>query len=186
MFNLKSMDNIFLKGEKIFFRPYQSGDTDLLCQWLNQNLHKSFTDEQAKNYITKEIQSDHNVILVVADKNDIIGLAGLYGIDYIARKAEMKIILGNEDNWKTYGAEIAKLMTFFGFDRLNLNRIYLDCAEDEKKLDRTYKEAGYIFEGIIRDKILRDGRYYNLIRMAILRKDYCDKFYKLHLKLFRQ
>jgi RimJ/RimL family protein N-acetyltransferase len=58
-----------------------------------------------------------------------IGNISLQNIDWINRSAEFAIIIGEKDYWdKGYGTEAGKLLIEHGFDRLNINRIWLGCC----------------------------------------------------------
>ena len=97
------------------------------------------------------------------------------------------MLIGEKDFWGGgYGTEITELITYYGFDRLNLNRIYLGYTADNKAAGKVYQKAGYVFEGTLKKDIYRNSKYYDSIRMAILRKDYYEKFYKLHSERFKQ
>jgi RimJ/RimL family protein N-acetyltransferase len=70
------------------------------------------------------------------------------------------------------GTEVTEILTYYGFDRLNLNRIYLGFTAENKGAGKAYEKAGYRQEGILKEDIYRNSRYYDSVRMAILRKDY--------------
>ena len=37
---------------------------------------------------------------------------------------------------------------------------------------RCYEKAGFVHEGELRDEVYRNSRYYNAIRMSVLRSEY--------------
>jgi len=186
----------FLKGEKAFLRPYdEEHDAPLIFQWFNDPEVTYFmftgqrpqTIEQIKELMKKDIHSEHNEIFISRDNKtgEAIGLVGLYEIHQTARKAEMRIITGNKEFWgKGYGTEITELINFYGFDRVNLNRIYLGITHENKGGIRAYEKAGYKHEGVLKEDIYRNSRYYDSVRMAILRDDYYKEYYEKHKEKF--
>jgi RimJ/RimL family protein N-acetyltransferase len=183
------MTNYFLQGEKVIFRPYNSDDIGHIHQWFNdpEVTHYMFTGqkpttlEETKEIIAKTLESKENVLFMVATKENhkLIGLAGLYEIDATSRKAEMRIIIGDKDSWgKGYGTETVQLVNYYGFDRLNLNRIYLGVTDENRGAVRVYEKAGYQTEGVLKQDIYRNSRYYNSVRMAILRDYYYQNIYQ--------
>lgn len=187
--------SLFLKGKKVFFRPYREEDVFLIHQWFNDPITTYFmftgqkpkTIEQIKKIMNDDTQSEHNTIFIVVDveTNETMGLVGLYEINFTARKAEMRIIIGNENfRGKGYGTEITELITYYGFDRLNLNRIYLGVTDENIGGINAYKKAGYIYEGTLRQDVYRNSQYYDGIRMAILREDYYKNLYSKHKEKF--
>lgn len=148
----------------------------------------STTIKNIRALMNQEIKSPYNIIFIVCDsksQKEIIGMVGLYEIDETSRKAEMRIIIGNKEYWgKGYGTEITEMINFYGFDRLNFNRIHLGVTEENKGGVRAYEKAGYTYEGTLKQEMYRNSRYYDAIRMAILRDDYYKKYYKEHKERF--
>ena len=190
------MDKIFfLKGDKISLRPYCAEDARLVFDWFNDPVvtfymftgQKPKTSEQISVLMEKDVNSEENTIFIAVDNvsGDPIGIVGLYEIDHTARKAEMRIIIGNRKYWgKGYGTEMTDLIDFYGFDRLNLNRIYLGVTDENKGGVKAYEKAGYIYEGRLLQDIYRNSRYYDSVRMGLLRDDYYKKLYPEHKKKF--
>ena len=194
------MDTIyFLKGEYCLLQPLQidfTGDTSkLIAQWINDELvtYHMFTGQKPMNQdqvatLFKHDLEAGNIVFLICDKKSKkpIGYAGLYDFNWVARKAEFRILIGEKAFWgKGCGTEVTEMLTFYGFDRLNLNRIYLGYTMANKAAQRTYEKAGYKHEGIQKDDIYRNSTYYDTARMAILRKDYYEKYYKAHVKKFK-
>jgi RimJ/RimL family protein N-acetyltransferase len=185
----------FLSSDKIYFRPYEAGDSKLIYQWFNDPVttyymftgQRPMTPEQIEKSLAEDTSCSHNVIFIVIDKKSkkAIGLTGLYEINHTARKAEMRIIIG-EPNFrgKGYGTEIVQLVNYYGFDRLNLNRIYLGFTSANKGGENAYKNAGYVYEGTLKQDIYRNSQYYDSTRMAILRDDYYKNWYPKDKKRF--
>lgn len=194
-------NNYFLKGKKIGLCPIEIKDlkklSQLITKWVNDGIvtYYLFTGQKPENSeqvavdFKKQLDAKNNAIfLIIASKtNKPIGYAGLYELHLTARKAESRIFIGEKSFWgKGYGTEVIELLTFYGFDRLNLNRIYLGYTAENKGSGKIYENAGYVYEGTLKEDIYRNSKYYDSIRMAILRKDYYKKFYKSHSERFKQ
>lgn len=198
----KDMTNkYFLKGERVVLKPIEVEEltelSRLIVAWVNDEIvtYYMFTGQKPQNSeqvavdLKKQLERQDNVIFLVKDieTQKPIGYVGLYDIHTSARKAEFRILIGEKDFWgKGYGAELTELVTYYGFDRLNLNRIYLGYTADNKGAGKAYEKAGYLYEGTFKQDIYRNSQYYDSIKMAILRKDYYEKFYQSHLKRFKQ
>ncbi len=189
----------FLQSEKVGLCPIEIKDlrklSEMIAKWVNDGevTYFMFTGQKPKNSeqvfsdFKKQLQERNNVIFLVCDKKTKkpLGYAGLYEIHDTARKAESRILIGEKSFWgKGYGTETVELLTFYGFDRLNLNRIYLGYTADNKGSGRAYEKAGYKKEGLLKEDIYRNSRYYDSVRMALLRKDYYKKYHKGHLRRF--
>jgi len=190
----------FLRGQKILLRPIEIEELNKLAslieKWVNDGLvtYFMFTGQKPMNAqqivldFKKQLDQDQDVIFLAVHKKTKKprGYAGLYEINQTARKAELRILIGEKDFWgKGCGSEIVKILTYYGFDRLNLNRIYLGFTADNKGAAKAYEKSGYFYEGTLKEDIYRNSRYYDSLRMAILRKDYYKKFHKLYSELFK-
>lgn len=188
----------FLSGGKATLRPVESEDYSFIHESLNdpKNTRYMFYGQlpmnlgQVKDMIGAQVASPLNAIFMVNVDSQggggtiFCGFAGLYGIHQTARSAEFRIFLDRAVWGKGVGTEVTELLTFYGFDRLNLHRIWLGVTSENKGAVRTYEKAGYTVEGVLRDDIYRNSRYYDSVRMAILRDEYYAKFFEAHKKRF--
>ncbi|CEK18660.1 acetyltransferase, ribosomal protein N-acetylase [Chthonomonas calidirosea] len=71
-----------------------------------------------------------------------------------------------------YATEAVRRVIAFGFDVLNLNRIYATYFTRNSASRRVMEKAGMHFEGVLREWIRKAGRYEDCGICAILRKDY--------------
>jgi RimJ/RimL family protein N-acetyltransferase len=103
----------------------------------------------------------------------MIGNLSLLNIDWRNRSAEVGIFIGDKSCWNQgYGTEAMKLMLRHAFEMLNLNRVYLRVYETNPRAIRAYQKAGYVVEGRDRQGEYRNGKYWDVIRMSVLRKEW--------------
>ena len=103
----------------------------------------------------------------------LIGNCGLFGFDWKNRFAEFGILIGEKDAWgHGYGTDAARLILRFGFDELNLNRVWLRVYDFNPRAGRAYKKAGYVQEGIYRQALYREGAYHDIHVMSVLRDEW--------------
>jgi RimJ/RimL family protein N-acetyltransferase len=174
----------FLDGEKIALAPLEK---DSYCRNMAAWVH----DDEATRYMLtgvfpmthEALQQDYDrigenkadIVLAVIRKADdaMVGTAGLYGIAWQARNAEFRIFLGDRSAWNGgLGSEAAALMVQYAFDRLNLNKVWLGVNEENKGAIKSYENAGFALEGTLREEVYRNGRYYDALRMSLLRADW--------------
>ncbi|MDO8123113.1 MAG: GNAT family N-acetyltransferase [Candidatus Hermodarchaeota archaeon] len=102
-----------------------------------------------------------------------LGVCGLNSVDWIHRSAELGIALSNKKYWgKGLGTEAIHLLVQFGFNVLNLHRIYLTVFEDNFRAQRVYEKIGFTKTGRQRETIRRLGRYFDLFSMDLLANEY--------------
>ena len=103
----------------------------------------------------------------------LIGNCSYMGINWTDRSAEVGLFIGDKTCWnKGYGTEVMRLLLRFGFETLNLNRIFLRVDEDNKGGVRAYEKAGFVHEGRFRQATYRDGKYCDLLFMSVLRSEW--------------
>jgi diamine N-acetyltransferase len=98
-----------------------------------------------------------------------IGNTGLHSINWTHRAAELGIVIGEKEYWgRGFGSDAIRALVRFGFEEINLHRIFLHVFEDNGRAIRAYEGCGFQHEGRLRDGVYRHGRYYDLLAMSIL------------------
>jgi RimJ/RimL family protein N-acetyltransferase len=157
-----------------------------MVEWINDHdvTQLLFTGMRPANIelLTQQWEQDqrsqNEIAFAVCDKETdvFIGTTGLYRIEWVMRNAEFRVFLGNKKFWnRGVGTECTKLMVIYGFDKLNLNKVFLGVNADNGGAVRAYEKARFVREGILRQEQYRNFRYYDVIRMSILRSEY-DQF----------
>jgi len=103
----------------------------------------------------------------------LIGVCQLVNIDGVNRRADLQIRMGDEKTrGKGLGLEAVQRLVEFGFRDLNLHRIALQVFATNTRAITTYERAGFHHEGCLREAVFLDGRFVDVIAMAIVhRKD---------------
>ena len=177
--------SVFLESERVYLRPHEPDDADKMYTWFNNVKITRLTGEvyplsreEAKERIEAWTKDKNSLSLSVVTKADdkLIGTAGLINIDTVHRRAELAIIIGEEAYWsRGYGTETIKALLNYGFNRLNLNMVYLGVIDINERAIKAYKKVGFVQDGVIREKYLIDGKYCNCIMMSILEREFKKK-----------
>jgi RimJ/RimL family protein N-acetyltransferase len=176
----------FIEGKKIYLRPYEPGDVDVLYPSLYQAENRRLTGTQqifskagAAAFIEKMAGDNSRLDLVICaqETNQAVGEVVLNNIDYVNRGANIRIGLFSEKDYsRGYGTEALILMLDHAFGALNLHRVELGVYEFNPRALHVYEKIGFKQEGVIRDQLFYDHRYHNLVIMSILE----DEFRALH------
>lgn len=169
----------------VYFRSFEQEDVELIYQWMNDDelkklsvgLNKRMSMEECQGWIeARKNNSNFQYYWAICSikERKIIGYAFVTNIHFINRTAEFGGIIIGDSN---YHNGIAWIETYlfvlnFVFDRLNLNR-FSDTAITEHVSSNKIAEVFYFQkEGVLRDAVFKNGRYYDLSLMSILSKDY--------------
>jgi len=167
------MNNIpFIKGNNIYLRELRKSDLNgPWYTWLNDSEVTVFQNKGIfPNSIEKQTQyyeslnNNNEVVLAIVEEatNKHIGCVGLHKIDWIHRSAELGIVIGNRDVWgKKYGKQAWNLITDYGFNVLNLHRIFAVIIEGNIASQKSAESAGFILEGKFKDYLFKEGKYLN-------------------------
>ena len=174
----------FITGEKIFLRAFTREDLrGPMLHWTDDEevtryMYRGWRPariEELEAAYDRTIDSDKDIEFAICDKKTEapVGIAGLHDIDWFSRQAEFRIMIGDKSIWgKGYGTETAKLLLAYAFEKLNLNRVSLGVNAEDKRAIKCYEKAGFVHEGISREVVFRNNRYYDAVRMGILRREY--------------
>jgi len=175
--------NPFLVGEKTYLRPLEQSDVPLLVRWINDpevtrtmSMFRPMTSGAESAFLDQVAKSEHDVVLGLSTRDDrLIGVAGLHGVDYQARRAEFGIFIGEKGEWgKGYGREATRLIVSYAFETLNLNKVALRVVETNERGIRAYEKVGFKKEGVLRQDFFREGRYLDVFMMAVLREEWAS------------
>ena len=173
-----------LIGENIILREYRTEDLSALRAWVNDGETTKYlagayrrpqTWEQTEEWLERRLNGDAGGEgYVIADKETgkYLGQIDLMMIDPIARKAEVAIVLMKSAQGKGYAKESIRLLLAYAFHTMNLNRVWLKCAEENTPAVKCYEKSGFKKEGILRNDLFIDGKYQNAIIMGILREEF--------------
>lgn len=177
------MNEPFLIGTRVYVRALHRADLPSMIPWINdqQVTRLLFTGdrpailERLTEQWEGDLRSGTNIAFAACLQSDdqIIGTTGLYSVNWIARSAEFRVFIGAKDLWNQgIGTELTRLMAVYGFEKLNLNRVWLGVNADNLGGVRAYEKAGFTREGVLRQEQFRNNRYYDVVRMSMLRPEY--------------
>ena len=165
---------------KICLRKADLNDVDALYEIKNDrnaaSLLGGFSNGYSKidieNWIISHNNNINEVLYLIQTLGDskVIGHVGLYNIDFRVRKAEFAILIAGEDNQgKGYGSLCTKFMIDYAFDELNIRKINLSLLSENKRAVSMYNKIGFLQEGILRNDQYKNGKYHDVILMALAR-----------------
>lgn len=171
-------------GERVALREYRSEDLHALRSWVNDPETTKYLSgayrrpqswEQTEEWLMSRLRGDAGgEAFVIADiqTQNYLGQCDLMLIDYVARSAEMAIVLTKEARGRGIAAEAIRLLCVYAFDTLNLNRVWLRVAAGNARAARAYERAGFAREGVMREAMYIDGAYEDVLIMGLLAREY--------------
>jgi len=173
-----------LKGKLILLRALERDDLPLLHAFNNdidvelagggdpplpQSLSRLESEFDSKN---ADGGRDGMDFAIEAD-NHFIGICALFNHDRVAHTCELGITIGNKLFWgKGYGREAVSLMVDYAFRYQNFRKVWLRVHGNNERAQRAYQAVGFAEEGRLKQHVFSNGRYDDLVLMAILKSDW--------------
>lgn len=176
------MINGFREGERIYFRPLELEDLEVLQRWINDpENHQFFTifgpvnrgqeREWLEGIPKREGTFAFGIALKAGDRP--IGTIELRCGDRPHRSGEIGIMIGERGfKGQGYGTEAMRLILAYGFRTLNLHRIGLRVFANNPRGIRCYEKAGFKREGVLREARWWDGRWWDVLEYGILDREW--------------
>jgi RimJ/RimL family protein N-acetyltransferase len=102
-----------------------------------------------------------------------IGNCGLHRGRPEDRHAELGIMIGDKDYQSNgYGTDAVMTLVRFAFEQMNLNKVSLGVFEFNERARAVYRKCGFVEEGRAREEYFQDGRYWDIVRMGVLRREF--------------
>jgi ribosomal-protein-serine acetyltransferase len=127
---------------------------------------KEFIEAGRKNFA--ESKSMSTVILF---NREIVGIAGFNEINWLNKTAYIGYWLGEEYQGKGIMTRVAQALTNYAFQHLNLNKVEIRVAVDNKKSRSIPEKLGFTNEGCIRQAEWLYDHYVDHIIYGILKTD---------------
>jgi RimJ/RimL family protein N-acetyltransferase len=172
-----------LEGKLVRLRALEPTDAERAYHWINDRevtqflmarypwslvAEKQFLEEAAK-------QNTYEEGRFAIDTRDgtHIGMCGLHRGRPEDRKTTLGIMIGDKSYWsKGHGTDAILTLLRYAFQQLNMNRVDLHVFEFNDRAIACYKKCGFVEEGRLREEYFQDGRYWDLVAMGVLRREF--------------
>lgn len=186
----KGVDEVtaFLVGKYVYLRPPDVEKDVIKGRWagwfndkkttryLGQGVYPNTVQKQIEFVEGLKNDSSRVVLCIVDIANDKhIGVVSLSGIDMLNRKASISIVIGERTYPPAAPLEAMALMTEYGFDRLNLNKINAGQCTSLWIWVNTLELIGYRMEGYNEAVMVRDGKVHDGVYTGMS----AERFYEL-------
>ena len=169
----------------VYVRSFEEDDAVLIYKWLNDDklkefsvgVNRRFCMDEALDWVKARMRDNRSQIwwaICARDTGKMIGYTSIVDIHYVNSVAFGSGILIGDPDYRDGLAwlEICIFKLEYVFERLNLNR-YEGAAITEHPLSVPLADAlFYKTEGIKRQAVYKNGRYYDEACFALLRDEY--------------
>lgn len=178
-----------LKGNTVYLRMLESDDWELTYNWHNDGELQRMTCGPIR-VVSKDIEkawvnnvvsnTNRDLYLAMCDKasNKMIGYLSLNNINHLFQSCHWGgIVIGDKElsNGFQY-IEASLLVLDYAFNQLNMHRVTASCLMEHKTSRSQIYALFFEQEGIQRDAVYKNGRYYDVCSYALL-----QDIYRMHM-----
>ncbi|MCC7432045.1 GNAT family N-acetyltransferase [Candidatus Peregrinibacteria bacterium] len=177
------MNNFELIGEKILLREFQTDDYVDVYKNIQDKKIPLFVgtpfpygEIEAKAFVKRAIQANKDkseLQMAITDKKtgEFCGAIGLM-FDRKNPVAEIGFWIGDKYRGKGFMPEASLLMIKYGFEKLELKRIYARAYTQNRSSCRVFEKLGFKLEGRMRECVYRFGVVFDSNIYGLLKKEF--------------
>lgn len=113
-------------------------------------------------------------LVIETEMHGSIGIVILSDIDYRNGTANFHAKIGSQNKYRGmgYGTKAYKAMIDYAFNQLNLNCIVTANIDYNKITEHIKSKLGFKQEGVLRNRVFKDGKYHNIVVWSLLKADW--------------
>lgn len=171
-------------------RKIDSSDLVVRVDWMNNpKVYKTMhfvppiSLENTKKWYESNLNNNKRFDAAFEDEDgNLVAFGGLTNIDYNVRKAEFYIFVNPNMQGKGIGTSATRMLCKYGFDVLQLHKIYLFTNGSNWGAKKTYEKVGFVLEGVHREENIIAEKYEDRLYYGLLAKEFKSENYPLEMK----
>ena len=172
------------EGKLVRLRAPENGDLAPLLLYLNDyqtmrgavgSLLLPVTEEDACGMLAAQgghSRGEYQFSVETLAEGRMIGRCGFVSVDTRNRQAECAILIGDPAfRGRGYGSDALRTLCRFGFDEMNLHRIWARVLDFNEASLRCFTQCGFCREGVLRQDCWREGAWHDTVLLALLERE---------------
>ncbi len=102
------------------------------------------------------------------DNNEYLGTISLKNISWKNKNAEYAIVTRKKAQGTGAARKATEEILKYAFQELELHKVYLNVLETNKKAQHFYEKCGFLYEGIAKEVVQINEKYYDLLWYGII------------------
>lgn len=157
------------------YEYFAKWETDpVVTKYLSFDEERTYEDVVTEGLYIKFNKEKLDFTIVERERNVPVGRIYVSRIDNHCDSLDItKVYIGEPELWgKGIGREIMNEFLEYCFTFLHMERVTLDYYKGNKRAAALYESLGFKSEGIARNATKKDGKYYDLYLMSMLRSEF--------------
>jgi ribosomal-protein-alanine N-acetyltransferase len=177
-----------LKSSRLVLRSLRQDDINsTYLAWMNDPAVNCFLETRFVPQSIESIQAywhEHRddlnspwFAMEIIDNGPHIGNIKLGPINWLHRRADISLFIGNRDFWgKGFATESILLISQWAFHELDLQKLTAGVYSGNVGSRRAFEKAGFELEATLKDEVFFRGKRVDAWRMGLLRKNWNQSF----------
>lgn len=175
-----------IETKRLILRRFEYSDIDsMLRNWIaDEQTQWDYgepyysTPEAVKGlfdtkYIVSYSKDDYYRWAVIEkESGECIGQIAYFSVDTDNQHGEIEYVIGPAFQGKGYATEMTRAVIGFGFEKINFNRIEIDCRTENEASRRVIEKCGLTYEGVFRDFFWRKDHFEGRRVFSILKSEW--------------
>jgi len=188
----------FLIGKRIYLsglepkhllvtEPYYSWLDDLSLDHFTERSYFPNNPSRMQKYYDASCANSNLILLGIFDNqtDKHIGNITFQDINWINRRAFIAYLLGDKSfAGKGIITEAVIMMMYYGFNKLNFERIYGGVSDLHMASKKICKKTGLKIEGRMRNHLYRNGQFSDALVVGALRDEWMKEYETIALEYF--
>jgi len=178
------LGNELLRGDLVTLSRPTKEDIPIIASWshdieysrmLRRGLIYPDTAEDYEGWFAEMAKEESGYPFAIRriEDNSLVGWLAIRAIFWQARHCSLVIGIGDQSQrGRGYGSDALRVALKYAFLEMNLNRVGLEVMSYNDAGIRAYSKVGFQHEGTLRAFVYRDGVYYDIYTMSILRSEW--------------
>lgn len=147
---------------------------DDIVKYLSYDGDRTYEDVVTEALYIKEDPTKLDFTVVSRDTEEPTGRIYISRINRELDSLDItRFYIGDRTKWgKGFGKEIVNELLEYCFTFLHMERITVEHYTGNKRAESLYESLGFKEEGVARNAAKKDGKYYDLNLMSILRSEF--------------
>lgn len=159
---------------------------EMVLNWRNQEHIRSvmFHDqiislEEHRKWFERVKEEQRTIVKIFYFDNVPLGVVNFTDIDSKNNKCFWGFYIGNQSAPKGSGTLMGYLALQFIFEELNVRKLCSKIIAFNERSIRYHQRLGFRTEGVLREHILKDNQYVDVILMALFNKEWEEQKSKI-------
>ena len=164
-------------GSELRLVPLAVDHLPHVMTWVNDrevmqyfaNRQEVIGEAEERAYLAALAASLNDRAYSVFHGDDYVGQCSINQIYWPAKNGRLFVVVRREMQGRGHGPAAVRRLLELAWHDLGLRKVWLVVRRDNRSAQAMYLKLGFDFEGVLRDEYCVGGRWFDMVRMSIVR-----------------